>query len=87
MSSIPEAEGDAPSETNRVLNQLLTATKTSAAASLAAGMIAASGRPHSVQEALELVHSIKFALYPTPNNDAYKQWAKEKALHLVKVHD
>ena len=52
------------------------ATKLNAAATLAAALIAASGRPHSVDEALQLVRDFQWSLWPSPNNGAYQNWKK-----------
>lgn len=54
-----------------LLNRIMQATQRSqqgqdkiAAATLAAGMIAASGRAHSIKEAVELMHKLQLALNP-----------------------
>ena len=56
------------------------------AATLASGIIAASGRPHSIKEALEIVQDIQFAMYPAPGIGRYKEWEKTKDERLSKVH-
>ena len=43
---------------------LMNATQNAAAATLAAALITAAGRPHSVDEALELLRDIQYTLYP-----------------------
>jgi hypothetical protein len=43
---------------------------------LAAALIAASGRPHSVDEAVKLMHDFHWSLFPNPNNGAYKDWKR-----------
>jgi hypothetical protein len=59
---------------NPQTEQLVQATRLAAAASIAGGMIAASQRPHSVQEAAELTHSCYFALFPAPGHGRYDTW-------------
>ena len=56
------------------LDQLVHVTRLAAAASIAGGLIAASQRPHSVQEAAELTTSCFFQLFPTPGNGRYDSW-------------
>lgn len=59
---------------------LIEATKRAAAASLAGGIIAASGRPHSVAEASEVVVDAYHRLFPDPNDAGYQEWlAKDRA--------
>jgi hypothetical protein len=53
---------------------LIQVTRLAAAASIAGGMIAASQRPHSVQEAAELTTSCFFQQFPTPGNGRYDSW-------------
>ena len=66
--------------------QMLEATKHQAVASLAAGIIAASGRPWSIQQALDLKTDIYFAMYPSPNSGAFTAWAKTREERLGTVH-
>lgn len=56
------------------------------ATTLAAAIIAASGRPHSIEQALEIVKDIEFSLYPAPAYGAYREWEKTKNQRLSKVH-
>ena len=44
------------------------------AATLASALIVASGRAHSVQEAINLMNDFAFALNPQPNNSRYSAW-------------
>ena len=60
--------------------QMLEATKTSAAATIAAALISASGRPHSVGEAVSLVRDVHWSMWPTPSHGAYKEWHKNFSL-------
>jgi hypothetical protein len=54
--------------------QLLAATRSAATASLAGGIIAASGRPWSLKEAMALLEHVQFAMFPNPKNANYKAW-------------
>jgi hypothetical protein len=50
---------DAPDD-----SMLLNAVRRSAAASLAGGIIAASGRPHSAQEAIAVFRDVQKIMFP-----------------------
>jgi len=65
---------------------LTESTRTQVAATLASGIIAASGRPHSIQEALNIVRDIQFALYPAHGQGRYIEWEKTKDQRLNKIH-
>ena len=56
--------------------QMLEATKTAAAATIAAAEISASARPHSVAEAVSLVRDVHWSMWPSPSQGAYKEWHK-----------
>jgi hypothetical protein len=43
----------------------LAASRQAAAAALAGGMIAASRRPWSLREAVDIFHHVHFAMYPS----------------------
>ena len=60
----------------QIAAQALEATRTAAAATLAAALISAAGRPHSVDEAMKLVRDIQWSLWPNDNYGAYKDWKK-----------
>jgi hypothetical protein len=62
-----------PSNMELISGHTLTATRMSAAATLAAALINAAGRPHSVK----LMRDIEFSLWPSPNNSRYETWKKE----------
>lgn len=53
------------------------ASQQAAAAALAGGMIAASGRPHSLKEAMDLFANVQCAMFPNPTTDRYQAWAKD----------
>ena len=59
------------------IGQLIETTRMAAAASMAGGMIAATQRPHSIQEAQELVYSCYFALFPAPGRGRYDSWKNQ----------
>jgi hypothetical protein len=65
--------------------QLLAATRQAACASLAGGMIAASGRPWSLKEAMELMNHVHFTIFPSPAHGSYQSWQKD-ADRLVRVY-
>ncbi len=71
---------------DRSLTQLTEAAKYQTAATLAAGIIAASGRPHSIEEAIALAHNIHFAIHPAPGYGRYEAWAKTKDATLKEIH-
>jgi hypothetical protein len=60
--------------------------KANMAATLASAIIVASGRPHSIQQALDIANDIQMAMYPTPNSGYYQEWSKTKDDRLKKVH-
>jgi hypothetical protein len=68
------------------LGQLTEATKWQSATTLASAIIIASGRPHSIQQALDIARDIHFAMFPAHNLGAYKDWEKTKHERLSKVH-
>jgi len=74
-------------EAKQPMMQLTEATKQQAIATMTAAIIAASGRPHSIQQALDIARDIHFAMFPVPNSGAYQDWAKTKDARLNKVHD
>jgi hypothetical protein len=66
--------------------KLTDATKWQSATTLASSIIITSGRPHSIQQAVEIVRDIHFAMFPVPNDPSYKEWEKAKGAILNKVH-
>jgi hypothetical protein len=73
-------------ESTLISARLATASRQQVAATLASGIIAASDRAHSIEQALEIMHDIYHAMYPEPSSTAYKEWAKTKDARLKKVH-
>jgi hypothetical protein len=66
--------------------QLTEATKAQVAATLAAAVVASSGKPHSIQQVLDITRDIQFAMYPARGNGVYMEWEKTKDARLSKVH-
>ena len=88
MVNVPnvDASYEAKTDTNKTDAKAFRMLQNIVAASLAGGMIAASGRPHTPQEALNLFRTLHNALYPSPNNSHYKEWAKDRDAHMRTVH-
>jgi hypothetical protein len=68
------------------LGQQTEVTKWHTATTLASAIIVASGRPHSIQQALDIARDIHFAMFPVHNLGTYKDWEKTKHERLSKVH-
>ena len=68
------------------LAQLVHASQYQTASALAAGIIAASGRAHSIEEALAVAESVHFAMHPNPGFGRYQEWAKTRDATVKKVH-
>jgi hypothetical protein len=68
------------------LDQLLRATRQQVVATMAAAIMTSSGRPYSIQEALDIMHDISHAMYPEPNTGSYVEWAKTSGNRLAKVY-
>jgi hypothetical protein len=81
------AAGKPNAELIKIMSQVVRASNRAAQASLAGAIIAASGRPHSIDEALDVLRSVSFAMNPAPGGPDYEEWAKNKAQHLGKVHN
>jgi hypothetical protein len=60
--------------------KLVAAVQTNAAATLAAAIITASGRAHSVSEAVKVLHDIQFSLWPLYGHGVYDNWKKQADL-------
>ena len=52
---------------------------------LTAGIIAASGRPWSLKEAMSLLEHVQFVMFPNPKNANYKAW-QASADHFDRVY-
>ena len=80
------AAGKPNAELIKTMTQVVRASNRAAQASLAGAIIAASGRPHSINQALEVLRSVSFAMNPAPGNTSYEAWARDKEKHLSKVY-
>ncbi|MBY5350213.1 hypothetical protein [Rhizobium leguminosarum] len=58
------------------LNKLISSQQSAVAATLAAALVTASGRPHSINEVLGLMRDIQFSLYPNVGSGHYEAWKK-----------
>ena len=65
--------------------QIINATHRSAAAAIAGGIIAASGRPWAISEAMSLLTDINFVMYPASGEGHYEAWKTSKEERLNKV--
>jgi hypothetical protein len=54
------------------------AARASAAASLAGGLIAASGRAHTLREAVHIYQDVYWALWPEHGHPRYEAWARDE---------
>jgi hypothetical protein len=54
--------------------ELAHAVRAQAAATLASAIIAAAGRAHSVEQAMDVYQSCLFAMFPQPNQGSYRAW-------------
>ena len=66
--------------------QIIAAVCSSAAASLAGGIIAASGRAWSLGQAMGLLTDVSFAMHPQPGDGHYEAWKTSRDERLNKVH-
>lgn len=66
--------------------QLLAILREQDAATLAAAIVSAAGRPFSIQEVLDIKTDVFWALYPSGNMGSYQEWAKTRNERLSKVH-
>lgn len=65
---------------------LIRATRQNTMATIAAGIMAAAGRPFSIQEALTIVGDIENAMFPQPTSGRYAEWSKTREARLSKVY-
>ena len=50
------------------------------------GIIAASGRPWTVGEAMSPLADVNFAMHPAPDDSHYESWKPTRDERLKKVH-
>jgi hypothetical protein len=55
-------------------------------ATLAAALIAAAGRPHSVQEVRNLMTDLQYSSNPNPGSGHYQDWQKTSEARLRVPH-
>ena len=69
-----------------MVGQMTDALKWQPIATLTAAIITASGKPHSIQQTLDIANDFHFAMFPNPNFGAYREWEKFKDARLSRVH-
>jgi hypothetical protein len=69
-----------------LLDQIVHAMHRQTTATIAAALVSASGKPHSIEQILAIVTDVHHAMFPQPNTGAYIEWAKTKDARLKKVH-
>jgi len=69
------------------LEKLISATRESAVATLAAAIVTARGKPISINEVLAISHDLHMVMFPRTNTGMYQEWVKTKIERLAKVHD
>ena len=91
IPNIADVRNPVPDLLHTIIRQNQTIERrmeTSVAASIASGMIAATGRPHTITEALELTFDVQMALYPPePGSGRGKQWKETKEQRMAKAHE
>ena len=68
-------------------NQIIAAVRSSAASSLAGGIIAASCRGWSVSDALSLLTDVNFTMHPVPGDGHYEAWKATRDARINIVHE
>lgn len=66
-----------PAPIRDVPTRTMWAAQRGAAASLAGGIIAASGRPHTLAEAMKVLAEVHYAMFPSQENPGYQEWMKD----------
>jgi hypothetical protein len=68
-----------PSEATRIANslaQLVNVTRANAVATISGAMISRSKKVLSLNDVMRIQRDVNNLLFPTPMNDAYKDWYK-----------
>jgi hypothetical protein len=65
------------------LQKLVYATQVNAAATLAAALITASGKPHTVNQSLKIMKDIQYSLWAQNGHGVYEQWKKTADLDTL----
>jgi hypothetical protein len=68
------------------LNGIIHEMRQQKSATIAAAIVSASGKPHSIEQALGIMDDVHWAMYPDPTKGAYTEWAKTKDARVKKVH-
>jgi hypothetical protein len=74
-----------PPAVTQLLNDLVGATRDLQVTNLAAAIIAASGHPFTIGDALALRTDLYYAMHPAPGQGRYELWAKNKTAALAKA--
>jgi hypothetical protein len=61
-------------------DKLILATRQSAAAQIAGAMIISSGKPHSLEEAMQIYTDVLYTLFPQQGQDRYEEWARGRGI-------
>jgi hypothetical protein len=69
-----------------VMQQQAAAMRAQSASTLTASIVAASGRPWSIQQMMDVYRDVSFALFPDPRSGAYQNWQQNSQETLNKVH-
>jgi hypothetical protein len=77
---------DLPPQVLQTLAQFTEATKAQTAATIAAAVVGAAGRPVSIQQVLDIARDVQFAIFPNPGSQTYVDWARTRDQRLGKVH-
>ena len=87
--AVPESPITAPqiNEITKQLEMLTDAQRSTHAATLAAAVITAMGRPVSVAEAIEINQDVYFSFYRGHQPSRHQEWMKTKAEQLARIRD
>jgi hypothetical protein len=69
------------------MDKLIHATQQSTVATLAAAIVVARGKPTSIQDVLDVMYNLNFAIFPTPSRGHYQEWLQTKGEALTKPFD
>jgi hypothetical protein len=67
------------------LGKLVEAMRMAAAASLANAVILSARRPHSIENAVQVLEDVRNSLWPDSSSGRYQTWKKH--FDAAKVHD
>jgi len=69
-----------------LFDQIVRGLRQQTAATITSALVMASGRQHSIEQVLEIMRDVQFALHPEPSHGVYMDWLKTKDARLKKVH-